>query len=120
MEALIVSGGNHVKGYDEPSDMKRALIAAGVPEDRIVCDYAGFRTLDSVVRAKTIFGLDSFLVVSQDFHVRRAVFLGRCWGLDVHGVLTVAFSRPIQSMRKSTALRSFREKPREGVSRMRL
>ena len=86
VEALIVSGDNHVKGYDEPSDMKRALVAAGVPEDRIVCDYAGFRTLDSVVRAKTIFGLDSFLVVSQDFHVRRAVFLGRCRGLDVHGV----------------------------------
>ena len=86
VEALIVSGDNHVKGYDEPSDMKSALVAAGVPEDRIVCDYAGFRTLDSVVRAKTIFGLDSFLVVSQDFHVRRAVFLGRCRGLDVHGV----------------------------------
>lgn len=87
VEALIVSGDNHVKGYDEPSDMKSALVAAGVPEDRIVCDYAGFRTLDSVIRAKTIFGLDSFLVVSQDFHVRRAVFLGRCRGLDVHGVV---------------------------------
>ena len=86
VEALIVSGDNHVKCYDEPSDMKSALVAAGVPEDRIVCDYAGFRTLDSVIRAKTIFGLDSFLVVSQDFHVRRAVFLGRCRGLDVHGV----------------------------------
>lgn len=85
VEALIVSGDNHVAGYDEPSDMKDALVAAGVPEDRIVCDYAGFRTLDSVVRAKTIFGLDSFLVVSQDFHVRRAIFLGRCKGLDVRG-----------------------------------
>ena len=85
VDCLIVSGDNHVKGYDEPSDMKDALVAAGVPEDRIVCDYAGFRTLDSVVRAKTIFGLDSFLVVSQDFHVRRAIFLGRCKGLDVRG-----------------------------------
>ena len=85
VEALVVSGDNHVVGYDEPSEMKTALVAAGVPEDRIVCDYAGFRTLDSVVRAKTIFGLDSFLVVSQDFHVRRAIFLGRCRGLDVRG-----------------------------------
>ena len=85
VEALVVSGDNHVEWYDEPSEMKAALVAAGVPEDRIVCDYAGFRTLDSVVRAKTIFGLDSFLVVSQDFHVRRAIFLGRCKGLDVHG-----------------------------------
>lgn len=85
VEALVVSGDNHVEWYDEPSEMKAALVRAGVPEDRIVCDYAGFRTLDSVVRARTIFGLDSFLVVSQDFHVRRAVFLGRCRGLDVRG-----------------------------------
>lgn len=85
VEALIVSGDNHVEWYDEPTEMKKALVAAGVPEDRIVCDYAGFRTLDSVVRARTIFGLDSFLVVSQDFHVRRAIFLGRCKGLDVRG-----------------------------------
>ena len=85
VEALVVSGDNHVEWYDEPTEMKAALVAAGVPEDRIVCDYAGFRTLDSVVRAKTIFGLDSFLVVSQDFHVRRAIFLGRCRGLDVRG-----------------------------------
>ena len=85
VEAFVVSGDNHVEWYDEPTEMKAALVAAGVPEDRIVCDYAGFRTLDSVVRAKTIFGLDSFLVVSQDFHVRRAIFLGRCRGLDVRG-----------------------------------
>ena len=85
VKALIVSGDNHVKWYDEPSAMKKALVAAGVPEDRIVCDCAGFRTLDSVVRARTIFGLDSFLVVSQDFHVRRAIFLGRARGLDVCG-----------------------------------
>ena len=85
VEAFVVSGDNHVEWYDEPTEMKAALVAAGVPEDRVVCDYAGFRTLDSVVRAKTIFGLDSFLVVSQDFHVRRAIFLGRCRGLDVRG-----------------------------------
>ena len=85
VEALIVSGDNHAEWYDEPTEMKAALVAAGVPEDRVVCDYAGFRTLDSVVRAKTVFGLDSFLVVSQDFHVRRAIFLGRCKGLDVRG-----------------------------------
>ena len=52
MDCLVVSGDNHVKGYDEPSDMKESLAKAGVPADRIVCDYAGFRTLDTVVRAK--------------------------------------------------------------------
>ena len=54
VDCLIVSGDNHVKGYDEPSDMKESLINAGVPADRIVCDYAGFRTLDTVVRAKKV------------------------------------------------------------------
>ncbi|MBQ3809202.1 MAG: YdcF family protein [Kiritimatiellae bacterium] len=104
VEALIVSGDNHVAGYDEPSDMKAALVAAGVPEDRIVCDYAGFRTLDSVVRAKTIFGLDSFLVVSQDFHVRRAIFLGRCKGLDVRG-----YAAPLRVARRARARLALRE-----------
>ena len=82
---LIVSGDNHVKGYDEPTDMKDSLVEAGVPADRIVCDYAGFRTLDSVVRAKEVFGLDSFVIVSQCDHVRRAVFLARSFGADACG-----------------------------------
>lgn len=85
VRCLIVSGDNHVKGYDEPSDMKDSLVAAGVPAERIVCDYAGFRTLDSVVRAKEVFGLDSFLVVSQRDHARRAVFLARGFGADAYG-----------------------------------
>ena len=85
VRCLIVSGDNHAKGYDEPSDMKDSLVAAGVPAEHIVCDYAGFRTLDSVVRAKEVFGLDSFLVVSQRDHVRRAVFLARGFGADAYG-----------------------------------
>ena len=85
VDCLIVSGDNHVKGYDEPSDMKESLAAAGVPADRIVCDYAGFRTLDSVVRAKKVFGLDTFIVISQPDHVRRAVFLARGFGCDAYG-----------------------------------
>lgn len=85
VSCLIVSGDNHVKGYDEPLDMKEALVVAGVPENRIVCDYAGFRTLDTVVRAKEVFGLDSFILVSQPDHVRRAVFLARGFGADAYG-----------------------------------
>ncbi|MGN0853355.1 MAG: vancomycin high temperature exclusion protein [Kiritimatiellia bacterium] len=85
LKCLVVSGDNHVKGYDEPTDMKEALVAAGVPADRIVCDYAGFRTLDSIVRAKEIFGLDRFIIVSQPAHVRRAVFLARSLGADASG-----------------------------------
>ena len=61
------------------------LVAAGVPSERIVCDSAGFRTLDSVVRAKEVFGLGSFIVISQSDHVRRAVFLARGFGADAYG-----------------------------------
>ena len=85
VDCLIVSGDNHIKAYDEASDMKESLVAAGVPESRIVCDYAGFRTLDSVVRAKKVFGLDSFIIVSQPDHVRRAVFTARGFGCDAYG-----------------------------------
>ena len=83
---LIVSGDNHIEGYDEPSGMKRALVARGVPADAIYCDYAGFRTLDSVVRAKAIFGQDRIVVVSQKFHNERAIFLARSNGIDAFGL----------------------------------
>jgi SanA protein len=82
VDYLIVSGDNHRKGYDEPTDMKCALMRAGIPADRIVCDYAGFRTLDSVVRAKAVFGQDQVTVISQDFHARRAIFLAKHHGID--------------------------------------
>jgi SanA protein len=90
--AFIVSGDNHVKWYDEPTRMKAALVKAGVPADRIVCDYAGFRTLDSVVRAKQVFGADSFIVVSQPDHVRRAVFLARGFGCEAWGYASAGVS----------------------------
>ena len=85
VKAIIVSGDNHIKGYDEPSDMKEDLVAAGIPAEKIVCDYAGFRTLDSVVRAKEVFGAEKFIVVSQPFHVRRALFLAWGFGCDAYG-----------------------------------
>ncbi len=85
VDCLIVSGDNHVKTYDEASDMKSSLVEAGVPEAQIVCDYAGFRTLDTVVRTKKVFGLDSFVVISQPDHVRRAVFTARGFGCDAYG-----------------------------------
>ena len=85
VDCLIVSGDNHVKTYAEASDMKSSLVEAGVPEAQIVCDYAGFRTLDTVVRAKKVFGLDSFVIVSQPDHVRRAVFTARGFGCDAYG-----------------------------------
>lgn len=75
VQYLLLSGDNHVKGYDEPSDMKEALIALGVPDSCIVLDYAGFRTLDSVVRSNEVFGEDSITIISQEFHNQRALFI---------------------------------------------
>ncbi len=83
--ALIVSGDNSVKGYDEPTDMKEALVAAGVPAARIYCDYAGFRTLDSVVRAREVFGQTRVIIVSQRFHNERAVYLAGQRGVEAIG-----------------------------------
>lgn len=89
VQYLIVSGDNHIAGYDEPSDMKRSLIAAGVPASRIYRDFAGFHTLDSVVRAKAVFGQDWLTIVSQKSHVRRALFVAR-----YHGVHAIGFAAP--------------------------
>ena len=86
VEYLIVSGDNHTKGYNEPATMKRDLIARGVAAERIYCDYAGFRTLDSMVRGKLVFGLDECTVISQRFHCERAIFLAKSCGLDAIGL----------------------------------
>lgn len=82
---ILVSGDNSRVGYDEPSDMKAALVEAGIPEERIHCDYAGFRTLDSVVRAREVFQVERMVVVSQEFHVQRALYLAREKGIEAHG-----------------------------------
>ena len=85
VKKLILSGDNGRKGYNEPEAMRQALIAKGVPDSVIYCDYAGFSTLDSVVRAKTIFGADNFIVVSQRFHCERAIFLAGVHGINAYG-----------------------------------
>jgi len=85
VQYILVSGDNHIAGYDEPTDMKESLVALGVPEDRIYCDYAGFSTLDSVVRAQQVFGQQGYVIVSQDFHNQRAIFIARHHGIDAVG-----------------------------------
>lgn len=82
---LLVSGDNGNKHYDEPSAMQQALIAKGVPANAIFCDYAGFSTLDSVVRAQKIFGEDHITVISQAFHNQRAIWLAQQYGIDAIG-----------------------------------
>nr|WP_220457491.1 ElyC/SanA/YdcF family protein [Vibrio marinisediminis] len=72
---FLLSGDNAHRSYNEPWTMKRDLLRADVPEEKIYLDYAGFRTLDSVVRAKEIFDTDNFLIISQQFHCERALFI---------------------------------------------
>ncbi len=91
---ILASGDNHSKGYDEPTAMRDSLIANGVPSDRIVLDFAGFRTLDSVVRAKEIFGCDSLTIISQTDHNSRALYLAESNGIDA-----IAISAPIKAGR---------------------
>ncbi len=81
IQYVLVSGDNRKESYNEPEDMRAALIAAGVDSTKIHMDFAGFRTFDSMVRAKEIFGQDSFTVISQRFHNQRAVFVARNYGL---------------------------------------
>ncbi len=85
VESLIVSGDNRSEYYNEPQKMKDALMEEGVPHDRIVCDYAGLRTLDSVVRAKKIFGANTILVISQQFQNERAIYLAKANGMNAYG-----------------------------------
>ena len=82
VDYLLISGDNSSKHYDEPTMMRDSLLLHGVPADRIVLDYAGFRTLDSVVRAKEVFGQSSFTVISQKFHNERALVQARHYGID--------------------------------------
>jgi len=85
VRALLVSGDNSRPGYDEPTQMKEDLVALGVPEQHISCDYAGFSTLDSVVRAGKVFQESSYVVISQEFHVKRALFLAKHHGHNAVG-----------------------------------
>lgn len=79
---ILVSGDNSTKKYNEPKKIKEDLVKLGVPEEHIVLDYAGFRTLDSVVRAHEVFGENTFTIISQNFHNERAVYLARKFKSD--------------------------------------
>ena len=79
---LLLSGDNGTRGYDEPADMRAALIERGVPADALTVDDAGFRTLDSVVRAKEVFGQTRLTIITDRFHAYRAVFLAEHYGID--------------------------------------
>lgn len=84
---ILVSGDNRRLDYNEPEEMRKSLLMLQIPDSVIVLDYAGLRTLDSVVRAKKIFGQDRFTVISQHFHNERALFIA-----GKHGIKAVGFN----------------------------
>lgn len=94
-DRLLISGDNSLKTYSEPDEMKADLVAAGIPDSVIYLDFAGFSTYDSMVRAKKVFGLSEFIVISQDFHNQRAVYIARQNDIDAIGfnVKKVAFRK---------------------------
>lgn len=103
---LVVSGDNASERHNEPRAMRQALIAAGVPAAVITADYAGFRTLDSIIRMGRVFGQRRFTIVSQEYHNYRAVFIARH-----HGLQAVAFNagrgspRPVRTELRETVAR---------------
>ncbi|MGC0332152.1 vancomycin permeability regulator SanA [Streptomyces sp. SAI-170] len=86
VKVVLVTGDNSREEYDEPDAMRAYLVRSGVPDRRIVSDYAGFDTWDSCVRAKKIFGVDEAVLISQGFHIRRAVALCEDAGIVSYGV----------------------------------
>ena len=85
VRGILISGDNGRSDYNEPEDMREDLILSGVPPEFITLDYAGFRTLDSIVRAKEVFGQSRLTIVSQRFHVERALYLAKEHGIDAIG-----------------------------------
>jgi vancomycin permeability regulator SanA len=86
VEKILMSGDNRVVEYNEPLAMREFALSLGVPEDAIVLDYAGRRTYDTCYRAKAIFGLIEATLVTQSFHLPRALYICSKLGLDVVGV----------------------------------
>jgi len=79
---FLLSGDNSLSYYNEPQDMKNALVAKGIPPTAITLDYAGFRTFDSVVRSKKVFKQKKLTIITQEFHSYRALFISNYYGID--------------------------------------
>ncbi len=110
IQYVLISGDNSRKEYSEPEMMQADLIAAGIPAERIFLDFAGFRTLDSIVRCKLVFGEDDILIISQPFHNERALFIA-----DKKDIKAVAFNAQDVS-----ANYGFKTQMREKLARIKL
>ena len=92
VKKIIASGDNSTKYYNEPATMRADLVASGVPESDIIMDFAGLRTLDSVVRCRDKFGVSAPVIITQEYHAHRALFLAKKFGLE--GAVAYAAKSP--------------------------
>ena len=83
---LLMSGDHGQKEYDEVNTMKSCAIASGVPSEDIFMDHAGFSTYESIYRAKEIFGADKIVIVTQQYHLHRALYVAEALGIEAYGV----------------------------------
>lgn len=83
---ILMSGDHGRTDYDEVGTMKKYAVDMGVPEDAVFCDHAGFSTYESMVRANKVFGIENAVVVTQSYHLYRALFDAESFGIDAYGV----------------------------------
>ncbi|MDD5824115.1 MAG: ElyC/SanA/YdcF family protein [Firmicutes bacterium] len=103
-DKLLLSGDNGQQYYNEVASMKNYVLEAGVPEEDVFLDHAGFSTYDSMYRAKAIFEVEKAIVVTQEFHEYRALFIGNVLGIEVEGLSAA----PVQSAdTRSLVIREF-------------
>lgn len=88
VDHLLLSGDNHSRYYNEPIHMWRDLRRMQIPDSAMTRDYAGFSTFDTLVRARDVFGLDQATLVSQRWHLPRALYIARSLGIEAHGCAT--------------------------------
>lgn len=104
---LLMTGDNGRADYDEVTAMKRYAVARGVPADRVNLDYAGFRTYDSAYRARAVFGVSRAVLVTQRYHLPRALYLANSFGIDAVGLAAGRHDYPRQAyynLREAAAL----------------
>ncbi len=83
---ILMSGDHGTKGYDEVDAMKRYAVEAGIPSEDVFMDHAGFSTYETVYRAKEIFGAEKIVIVTQRYHLYRAMYIAKAMGMEVYGV----------------------------------
>lgn len=104
IDYVLISGDNSLSYYNEPMDMKKALVKKGVPANKIHLDFAGFRTYDSIIRANKVFGLTSYTIITQEYHNQRAIYIA-----DALGHNAIAYNAKIANQKYAIG-QYFREK----------